>query len=126
MIDIDDFKRINDRHSHPVGDTVLRMVSQLLKTGCRAVDVVGRYGGEEFMLLLTETDCAGSLPLCERLRAAIEDHPWEGISPGLRVTISLGVADNREAAELEKIISLADARLYGAKEQGKNRVCRAD
>jgi diguanylate cyclase (GGDEF)-like protein len=122
MADIDDFKRINDNYSHQVGDTVLRAVAQLLKDGCRSVDVVGRYGGEEFMILLTETDCASGLRLCERLRTRIEALAWE-VSPDLKVTISFGVADNHEAAELEKIIALADARLYCAKLQGKNRVC---
>jgi len=126
MVDIDDFKQINDRHSHQLGDVVLRTVAQLLRGGCRSVDVVGRYGGEEFLLILVEIGRPEAMMLCERLRATVQGHDWEGISPGLAVTISIGVADNHEATELEKIIALSDARLYYAKQHGKNQVCGAE
>lgn len=126
MIDIDDFKRINDRFSHPIGDAVLRRVAQILRNGCRLVDVVGRYGGEEFMLLLIETGLVNSLRQCERLRAAIQDEDWERLAPGLTVTVSIGVADNREAVEPDTMIALSDARLYHAKANGKNQVCGTD
>lgn len=126
MVDIDDFKRINDDYSHQDGDAVLQAVAQQLKSGCRSVDVVGRYGGEEFMILLVETGPSPSLAMCERLRATVQNYPWEQIRPGLAVTVSIGLANRREAAELAQIIALSDARLYRAKQQGKNRVCADD
>ncbi|HZT43065.1 MAG TPA: diguanylate cyclase [Chthonomonadaceae bacterium] len=123
LVDIDNFKKINDAHSHLVGDEVLRTVARLLKKGCRSVDVVGRYGGEEFLLLLVETAPPDCHAMCERLRASIEGYEWAQILPGLVVTISIGMATSREAALLEKIIALADERLYKAKREGKNQVC---
>lgn len=123
MLDIDDFKQINDRFSHLAGDAVLRAVAQTLRSGCRSVDMVGRYGGEEFLILLVETGLPNGLALCERLRQAIETYHWLPLHPDLKVTVSIGVADNANVADLQAQLSLADARLYRAKQAGKNRVC---
>jgi diguanylate cyclase (GGDEF)-like protein len=123
MLDIDNFKQVNDQFSHLVGDEVLRTLARLLRDGCRSVDVVGRYGGEEFMLILVETGLGPAREVCEKLRQTIEAHTWEKIQPGLaQVTISIGLTDNQEAFTVEELITLADKNLYRAKKQGKNQI----
>lgn len=122
MADIDHFKAVNDRFSHAVGDEVLRRVAEILRAGTRAVDVVGRWGGEEFVLLLVETPPKRAAGLCEKLRAAVEAHDWSAVAPGLAVTLSLGVAGSGEAADPAALLAAADARLYQAKRAGRNRV----
>ncbi|MEO8102473.1 MAG: two-component regulator propeller domain-containing protein, partial [Betaproteobacteria bacterium] len=85
LADLDFFKKVNDLHSHAVGDDVLRQVAQLLRDGCRSIDMVGRYGGEEFVLVLPEADRDMAYQICERLRVAIERFDWAGKKPGLKV-----------------------------------------
>ncbi|HET7462186.1 MAG TPA: diguanylate cyclase, partial [Longimicrobium sp.] len=114
MVDVDHFKAVNDGWSHATGDAVLRQVAAILRDGTRAVDVVGRYGGEEFVLLLVETAPGPAASHCEKLRAALEAHDWPSIAPGLRVTASFGVADNAEAGDPDGLLAAADARLYAA------------
>ncbi|MFL5539540.1 MAG: diguanylate cyclase [Longimicrobiaceae bacterium] len=126
MADIDHFKAVNDRFSHAVGDEVLRRVGEILRGGTRAVDVAGRWGGEEFVLLLVETPPERAAGLCEKLRAAVEAHDWSAVAPGLAVTLSLGVAGNGEAADPAALLAAADARLYQAKRAGRNRVVSPD
>lgn len=122
LIDIDDFKIVNDTLSHQVGDEVLRTVAKIFTRFVRSVDVVARYGGEEFALVLPETDALGALAVCERIRGAVAVHPWRELHPDLRVTVSIGVSDDLRVMDHEKLLALADGKLYEAKHAGKNRV----
>jgi len=119
MLDIDNFKQINDTFGHTAGDDVLCALAELLRTGGREYDVVARYGGEEFALLLPATDASGSLALAERLRQSIESHTWRG----MRVTASFGIATATPAApDTLALIEGADRALYHSKHRGRNRV----
>jgi diguanylate cyclase (GGDEF)-like protein len=120
--DIDFFKRINDGYSHATGDAVLRQVAELIRRHSRASDVPARYGGEEFVLALAETALLPAAQLCEQLRAAIENHPWETLAPGLRVTMSMGLCDNTALGDVEAMLRAADEALYQAKNAGRNQV----
>jgi len=122
IADVDHFKVVNDRFLHATGDEVLRQIARILREGTRAVDVVGRWGGEEFVLLLVETPPDRAAHLCDKLRGAVEAHDWSAIAPGLAVTVSLGVAGNAGAADPAALLATADARLYQAKRAGRNRV----
>ena len=124
MIDVDHFKRINDRHGHDVGDHVLRAISEVFASRVRTCDSVGRYGGEEFLVLLPETGLEGTLTLAERLREAIEqlEIPLPGIEP-LRLTASFGVSTlHPEDPSHETVLKRADRALYRSKHEGRNRV----
>ncbi|HEU0299391.1 MAG TPA: diguanylate cyclase, partial [Longimicrobium sp.] len=123
MLDLDRFKDVNDRFTHAAGDEVLRTVARLLREHTRGVDVVARYGGEEFCLILVETRVEEGALLCDRLRALVEAYDWSTIRPGLRVTVSAGVAGLHEAEAPEGLLAAADVRLYTAKHAGRNRVC---
>ncbi len=123
--DIDHFKLINDRFSHAVGDEVLRQVGRLLQSHSRGSDLVARYGGEEFVMALAQTDLEQAAVFCEKLRERIESHPWQEIHPELKVTMSIGLCADRIAAGVEKMLVLADTRLYQAKAGGRNQVCYA-
>jgi len=123
LADLDFFKKINDLHSHAVGDEVLREVANILRLGCRSIDMVGRYGGEEFVLVLPEADRETALQICERLRAAIEAFDWQSRHAGPRVTMSFGLATLSSETSFERLVALADEKLYEAKEGGRNRVC---
>jgi len=125
MADIDHFKLVNDRNGHAVGDHVIRHVAGLMQAGLRASDIIGRWGGEEFVMLLQTTDAAEAAAVCERLRATAERTPWEGGSVTMGVTLSLGLAEVDPGQGLEHAIRQADAALYAAKHAGRNRVCAA-
>ena len=127
MMDLDNFKLFNDTYGHPVGDDVLRQVGSHSSAALRASDVVGRYGGDEFVAILPDTDGPGAVELAHRLRAFIYDHPFE--SPdGLPIPLhlSFGVAtypaDARSPAEL---VGFADANMYLSKQHGGNTVTSA-
>lgn len=123
MVDIDHFKQVNDRLGHLVGDQVLRVVAQRCLENMRESDVVGRYGGEEFIMLLPETGQEGALQSAERLRIAIADAPIPARGQSVRVTISIGWASlDAGCADLDQLISLADEALYAAKARGRNAV----
>ena len=128
MVDIDDFKKINDRWGHPVGDLVLRgLVEEVLK-GVREMDTVARYGGEEFALILPETPLDKALVVADRLRARVEGRLFvtPEISHPLTVTISLGLACFPEDANSKRgLVERADQALYQAKRNGKNCVVTA-
>lgn len=122
MLDIDRFKRVNDEFGHALGDEVLRRIAAVLRQTCRAVDVVARYGGEEFALALPDTSLAEAVVLCERIRAAVEAHPWGELEARLGVTISAGVVARMPGEDPDAALARADALLYEAKRNGRNRV----
>jgi diguanylate cyclase (GGDEF)-like protein len=122
MLDIDHFKQVNDRFSHAVGDTVLREIGLVFSNAARQNDLVVRFGGEEFALVLDTVDASLVLRICERLRASVAGHEWHSIQSGLAVTVSIGMALSTEAAGPEAVLKLADFRLYQAKHEGRNRV----
>ena len=121
--DLDDFKAVNDLHGHPAGDAVICAFAELLRESVREIDTAGRFGGEEFVLLLPGTDAAGAGMVAERVRAALEERVI--VTPGgtaIRITASFGVATAPPLAKTEELISAADRALYDAKRAGKNRV----
>jgi diguanylate cyclase (GGDEF)-like protein len=121
MVDIDHFKSINDNLGHLVGDVALSEVAHRMRSLLRQVDLIGRFGGEEFAVLLPETDLRGGTLLAERLRLAVAQ-PMQTDGGQLQVTISVGVAALDPAQSLHALIDEADARLLRAKELGRNRV----
>ncbi|HEY4080065.1 MAG TPA: diguanylate cyclase [Burkholderiaceae bacterium] len=122
MLDIDHFKSINDRYGHAVGDEVLKMVASVLTRTCRTSDVISRWGGEEFLLLLPETTLEQGTLLAERLRMAIERCDMEAAGRGLQARVSIGICDLRGQPNLEALIGDADQWLYRAKDAGRNQV----
>ena len=124
MADLDHFKHVNDEYGHPAGDAVLRGVCEVLRQTLRAVDVAGRYGGEEVLVILPQTEAAGAVQLAERWRQAIEAASFtapDGRSVG--VTVSIGVASfDATHATADELVSAADEALYRAKNHGRNRV----
>jgi len=123
LADLDDFKSVNDKYGHAAGDEVLKAFAAALRKTARESDVAGRWGGEEFALVLPGTDAAGGARLAERARTAIEEHHVEMPNGDFcAVTASFGVAAFPESHELGEILAAADSALYAAKGQGKNRV----
>lgn len=122
MVDIDHFKRVNDHFGHEVGDHVIRHISQVIARICRSSDVVARNGGEEFLLVLPDTDLDSARVLAERLREAIGQRPLLVDNQRIAVTISLGVASVTGSVNLDQLSSEADRALYLAKHGGRNRV----
>ena len=123
MLDIDHFKEVNDKHGHRVGDRVLTDLAAMMQRSIRKTDFVGRYGGEEFLIVLPRTDAAGAAIMAERVRsslATVPIHDTEGNA--FMVTASLGIAECLEGDNEDSLISRADAALYRAKEAGRNRV----
>jgi diguanylate cyclase (GGDEF)-like protein/PAS domain S-box-containing protein len=123
MIDIDHFKRVNDQYGHPIGDQVLQFLASELQSTVRGTEIVGRYGGEEFAILLSGSDGEAAMKFAERLRARIEQTPFYAGENEIRLTISLGVAAyNDNNPDLETMVARADQALYVAKHKGRNRV----
>ena len=127
MVDIDHFKDVNDRYGHPAGDRVLCSVVNVLRQRVRAQDLVGRYGGEEFMVLLPDTGLTGAEQLARELCKAVEESrcPADGVpGPGIAVTVSIGVFGGRleSGDSWDMLIAAADRALYQAKNNGRNRV----
>ncbi len=125
MIDIDFFKRFNDSYGHLVGDAVLKQVAEAIKSSVREVDLVGRYGGEEFGVLLIETDENLAFLVAERIRRTIEEKAFKAYDEKLKVTVSIGCSTYSyyEVLDATMIVETADSALYQAKRQGRNRVC---
>jgi diguanylate cyclase (GGDEF)-like protein len=127
VFDVDHFKRINDTHGHPAGDEVLRRLSQVARETVRRVDILARWGGEEFTVLLPDTSASGAAAAAERLRVAVEKA--EIVVDGVRipVTISAGSAATFEGwgGDAEGLVRAADQALYRAKQEGRNRVVSA-
>jgi diguanylate cyclase (GGDEF)-like protein len=126
MADLDFFKQVNDQYGHQAGDAVLRQVAQIIRRNLRESDLLVRYGGEEFLILLHDPPEGGARYVAEKIRAALEG-TLLGLPDGkqLAKTISLGVARFPEHGDtLYKVIKFADVALYAAKDQGRNRVVR--
>jgi diguanylate cyclase (GGDEF)-like protein len=124
MLDIDHFKDFNDKYGHLVGDAILLAVSNTIKENIRQIDLLGKYGGEEFCVILTETDARGAVFLAERIHKAMEEKQVRAYDEDLKVRISIGVSAFPEnAQDLNTLIDKADQALYRAKETGRNRVC---
>ncbi|MGX1321189.1 diguanylate cyclase (GGDEF)-like protein [Bradyrhizobium sp. USDA 377] len=122
LIDLDWFKRINDAHGHPVGDEVLRTFAITIFANIRPADSFGRYGGEEFLLLLPDTESDAASRMLERLRRVVAELDWSAFSPGMHVTISAGVVTLRDNDTADTFLARADSALYSAKAQGRNRI----
>ncbi|HEU4682458.1 MAG TPA: diguanylate cyclase [Gemmatimonadales bacterium] len=123
MVDIDNFKQINDSYGHLVGDRVLKQLANLLKREQRSVDIVARYGGEEFVVLLPETTNAESRNFAERILRRVSTHDFGEPGNPVRVTISIGIASypDERVSDGDSLLTLADTHMYRAKSEGKNR-----
>jgi diguanylate cyclase (GGDEF)-like protein len=122
MIDVDHFKRINDQLGHAQGDSVLKGIASLVEKRSRKLDLLFRIGGEEFMLLLPDTQEAAATLVAEQLRASIAE---SSLLDGRRVTVSVGVSELRRGETVDSWMKQADDALYAAKKAGRNRVSRA-
>jgi diguanylate cyclase (GGDEF)-like protein len=125
MLDLDDFKSFNDRHGHLAGDSLLIGVSQSIRGAVRNIDVVSRFGGEEFAILSPQTSTAEAMVVAERVRRAVQDRPVlrKKREPLGRVSLSAGVATYPDqAGSLQELLDNADRALYRAKDAGKNQV----
>ncbi|HSG75229.1 MAG TPA: GGDEF domain-containing protein [Burkholderiales bacterium] len=122
MIDIDHFKSINDTLGHAAGDTVLRHFAVLASSGLRAMDVFGRFGGEEFMLILPDTEASGAAATAERLRSSVERREFPGLPAQRRVTVTIGIAAHLKGESGEALTARADGALYRGKHAGRNQV----
>jgi diguanylate cyclase (GGDEF)-like protein len=125
LIDLDWFKRINDTYGHPTGDEVLRTFSITMFANIRSVDRFGRYGGEEFLLVLPDMDTERAARALDRLRAITADLDWSAFAPGMKATMSAGVATLNSNETSDTLLARADSALYAAKAQGRNRITRA-
>jgi diguanylate cyclase (GGDEF)-like protein len=127
MLDIDYFKRINDEYGHPAGDEVLKGIGRVLRESCRVYDVPGRYGGEEFCIVLPETKVGNTATVAERIRSRLATAPIDAGEVAIHVTASIGIAGMEATAEdavlsASMLIDRADRALYSAKHRGRNRV----
>jgi two-component system cell cycle response regulator len=123
FLDIDDFKQINDTLGHLHGDAILRKVSEILRSGIRLADLLCRYGGDEFVLLMSQTPLSQAELLADRLRRLIAQSSMHEGGRGLGVTVSIGVASLQPGMSMDDLIKAADGALYRAKEAGKNQSC---
>jgi diguanylate cyclase (GGDEF)-like protein len=122
MLDVDQLKEVNDIHGHLTGDQVLRAVSISICESLRNIDNCGRYGGDEFILVLAQTDIKGAMASVERIRASIEQNHFPDLKPGFRITVSIGLTEYRPPEEVEEMIARVDSVLYRAKNEGRNRL----
>jgi diguanylate cyclase (GGDEF)-like protein len=122
LLDLDYFKKVNDTYGHPAGDAMLKTFALVAQDGLRRTDYFGRYGGEEFMLVMSETKLDGARIKAERLRSNMEHTRHAEIDPGLVQTLSIGLAEYRRNESVEDIQKRADKALYKAKSNGRNRV----
>ncbi len=127
MLDLDRFKQVNDNYGHPTGDVILYETAQILRETAREIDMVGRYGGEEFIVILPNTDEEEAANLADRIRLRVEEYVFRDEPHEVKMTVSSGVASHA-ASEIESpelLLKRADQALYAAKEGGRNRVVRA-
>lgn len=120
MADLDHFKKINDEHGHLVGDQVLRIAAARMTSGARANDEIGRYGGEEFLFILQDTDIGEGIEVAERVRTRINSDAMRGKTAVIRVSLSLGIAQAKDSDDVDSLIDRADAALYEAKFAGRD------
>ena len=125
LIDLDWFKRINDAFGHPTGDEVLRTFAITMFANIRGIDRFGRYGGEEFLLVLPGMSTEHAVRALDRLRGIIAELDWSAFSPDMSVTISGGVATLKPEETPDILLARADSALYAAKAQGRNRIASA-
>jgi diguanylate cyclase (GGDEF)-like protein len=125
LIDLDHFKRINDVYGHPIGDEALRTFAISMFANLRSIDRFGRYGGEEFLLVLPDLSQDQAVRALERLRVIIADLDWSAFSPGMKLTISAGVTTLRPNESSDTLLARADGALYSAKARGRNRIAGA-
>ncbi|MBN8487165.1 MAG: GGDEF domain-containing protein [Burkholderiales bacterium] len=123
LLDVDDFKHINDRHGHAAGDALLQTLGQVLPASLRRSDLAARWGGEEFAVVLPGVARSDALRIVERLRQAVESTPIVAAGQSLRCTVSIGVAAPGPGDNLDDLLRRADQAMYLAKTGGKNRVC---
>lgn len=121
MLDIDHFKKVNDTYGHPAGDAVIKRVAELVRDNLRKTDIAGRYGGEEFSVILQNTDDASAVYFCERLRKSVEKCTVMHDGNEIRFTISLGISQaDPELVNYKAWLEQADQALYASKEGGRN------
>jgi diguanylate cyclase len=125
LLDLDHFKQVNDQHGHQAGDEVLRRFAQIASSALRKQDLLGRWGGEEFVLVLPACSPSEAERTLERIHAALAEHPWGDVAQGLRVTVSAGVAQHQPGETVEALLRRADAAAYEAKASGRNRTVKA-
>ncbi|MCM8780499.1 MAG: GGDEF domain-containing protein [Candidatus Omnitrophica bacterium] len=123
MLDIDHFKKCNDTYGHLVGDAILKELSKLIKENTRQIDLLGRYGGEEFAIILSETDQDQAFFVAERICQVVQGKTIQAYDEKLKITVSIGISIfPKDALDAQKLIERADQALYQAKSQGRNRV----
>jgi diguanylate cyclase (GGDEF)-like protein len=122
LIDIDDFKHINDNYGHLMGDIVLQELSRIIKANLREVDVFGRYGGEEFLIILPNIEVADAAPVAEKIRTRIAQTRFDCAGDEISITLSLGLLDstNSQLTKEDDLLQNVDTALYEAKRKGKN------
>ncbi len=124
--DLDHFKSINDTFGHHTGDIVLQKFSEILKSSIREIDFVARFGGEEFVCLLVNSDIEQAIKITERIRKSIADYNFSDIAPSLQSTVSIGIANFKQYNTIQETIMTADHRMYRAKNMGRNKVIYSD
>jgi len=115
MVDVDKFKSVNDRFTHSVGDRVLKTVAAIMASQVREHDLPARWAGDEFVILFGHTSEEEARPICERIRAAVSGFDWESVAPGLRMSVSIGLAEAREGDTIETVLHRSDTSMYRAK-----------
>jgi two-component system cell cycle response regulator len=125
MIDVDHFKKVNDRFGHLFGDYVLSELAQVLTRCVREIDLLARYGGEEFLVILPQTHFSGSLAVAERIWRTVAKHEFNDNNVQQPITVSVGISfyPNKNIATVEQLVAFADQALYQAKREGRNRIC---
>ena len=124
--DLDHFKHINDTFGHHTGDIVLQKFSEILKASIREIDYAARFGGEEFVCLLVDTDIANARKVTERIRKSLADFNFNDIAPSLHATVSIGISNFKQYNTIQETLMSADNRMYRAKQLGRNRVIYSD
>ncbi|SFM75009.1 GGDEF domain-containing protein [Marinobacter zhejiangensis] len=123
LMDIDLFKKVNDNFGHQAGDLMIKLVARTLVNECRKVDIVARWGGEEFLVVLPETDTREAFQIAERIRQSVASQDIEYGNQSIRSTISIGVASIEGSESIERVLQRADEALYRAKNLGRDKVC---
>jgi len=124
LVDVDNFKNINDRYSHGAGDRVLREIADVLRAQCRAGDLAVRFGGDEFAVFV-RGDLAAATRIAERIQRTVATYRWHEIAAGLRVTISIGAAPVRDGMDGRALFDAADLQLFAAKNGGRDQLVAA-